>query len=839
MRNSIVIFLAILLGLPVLAQYEVQSDLTHNPTYWLNPHLKGLQEEEMTRDNVSNFELCEIGYFLETVSSFVEPDCDSSNGSISLIVNSSEEEFDYYLNDVLVESGAGNTMTFDGLASGAYRIRIESTNNQECELFIVLSNAGVDPIPPEIFEISAAFCGQGRIKKSLIIEIEVTNYTVFDAEGNLAGSLTQFTPNLNLVPGNYYVQKEGIATNCVAYFAFEIEQAVSAPLPFIDDFSNSNIFPNSANWADQQAFVNRSFAIDPLSIGVATLDGINEFGFPYQVADDFVAGSADSLTSQPFCVDDFEDADSLYFSFLFQPQGISDFPNADDSLFVDFKDDEGMWHQMWSIGGEELFEGMELQNDTFYQVTIPVVDDTLLLTNDETFFFDGFQFRFRNIASITGLNDPWHIDYVRLEPNATFSSLTIQNEFAFVYNPLPLLKNYSAMPWHQFYDYQEDEFVDSLRFTFRSTSNASNADAEFLYAIYELCDSIEIETNQGQQALNVVGPTNQTNNISIPLLGNTFEDLSENKEETDNIIVHTDYVFLTDNDFNKSNDTVSTDQIFSNYYAYDDGTAEKAYGVLGQGAQIAVEFKVNQPDFLKGIQIYFTHIVGDVSNNTFAIKAWQNIDNQTNGDVATNDVLIGSRGDLVPLYTGEVGGFTTYTFDEPIPIDSTFYVGLEQDFVDILNIGQDVNYLEYDTTYQFGVDSNAVFVDEFKHTYAGDKTFINANGVWLESIIPGAVMIRALVGPQNPVGTNVDELAIKEPNLTIYPNPANDVLHLNLNQYMPDVQIQLYDFAGRLLANYPANTNLVDVNQLSAGMYMLRLLDEKGQTLTTEKFVKH
>ena len=40
----------------------------------------------------------------------------------------------------------------------------------------------------------------------------------------------------------------------------------------------------------------------------------------------------------------------------------------------------------------------------------------------------------------------------------------------------------------------------------------------------------------------------------------------------------------------KENDTIIHHQIFENYYAYDDGSAEAAYGLVGQGAELAFRF---------------------------------------------------------------------------------------------------------------------------------------------------------------------------------------------------------------------------------------------------------
>ncbi len=51
---------------------------------------------------------------------------------------------------------------------------------------------------------------------------------------------------------------------------------------------------------------------------------------------------------------------------------------------------------------------------------------------------------------------------------------------------------------------------------------------------------------------------------------------------------------VTDEDDYKWNDTITRYQVFNNYYAYDDGTAEAGYGLSGEGtagAAVAYRFE--------------------------------------------------------------------------------------------------------------------------------------------------------------------------------------------------------------------------------------------------------
>ena len=54
-------------------------------------------------------------------------------------------------------------------------------------------------------------------------------------------------------------------------------------LPFFDDFSTSRVLPNEDLWEDKYAFINSDYPIEPISIGVATLDAIDNMGNVYAI----------------------------------------------------------------------------------------------------------------------------------------------------------------------------------------------------------------------------------------------------------------------------------------------------------------------------------------------------------------------------------------------------------------------------------------------------------------------------------------------------------------------------------------------------------------------------
>ena len=141
-------------------------------------------------------------------------------------------------------------------------------------------------------------------------------------------------------------------------------------LPFFDDFSNYSGYPDNALWTDRHAFVNSSYAVFPPTVGVATLDALNDSGHLHYYADISQFG-ADTLTSRCIRLDSLfvpykkavTVADSIYMSFYFQPGGgygymwerIGNAPAVEDSIILEFYDNGNeRWNIVWASAGFEL-----------------------------------------------------------------------------------------------------------------------------------------------------------------------------------------------------------------------------------------------------------------------------------------------------------------------------------------------------------------------------------------------------------------------------------------------------------------------------------------------------
>ncbi|MDZ7778257.1 MAG: hypothetical protein U5L09_22885 [Bacteroidales bacterium] len=65
------------------------------------------------------------------------------------------------------------------------------------------------------------------------------------------------------------------------------QDSVRLTLPFFDDFSDGAVYPDSGRWSDRDALVNQDYAKFPVTVGVATLDAINQHGDIYPDASVF------------------------------------------------------------------------------------------------------------------------------------------------------------------------------------------------------------------------------------------------------------------------------------------------------------------------------------------------------------------------------------------------------------------------------------------------------------------------------------------------------------------------------------------------------------------------
>jgi hypothetical protein len=84
----------------------------------------------------------------------------------------------------------------------------------------------------------------------------------------------------------------------------------------------------------------------------------------------------------------------------------------------------------------------------------------------------------------------------------------------------------------------------------------------------------------------------------------------------------------------------------------------------------------------------------------------------------------------------------------------------------------------------------------------------------------------------NCASLSVGELSLD--TVSIYPNPATSVLHIEMTQSIK--QVTIYSMLGKAIVSTQSNT--VDVSGLSNGLFLIKIEDENGSVLT-ERFLKN
>jgi hypothetical protein len=551
-------------------------------------------------------------------------------------------------------------------------------------------------------------------------------------------------------------------------------------IPFLDDFSYPGPYPDPAHWQDNLVFINRDYAYSPPTIGVATFDGLNEKGYPY----DFLAGEsssalADSLTSNPidlaYPVDD-----SIYFSFYYQPQGRGNAPAPRDSLVLEFKSPTGTtWDRIWSKTGSVLNFKDTL---SWSLVMVPITNPAYLQK--------GFQFRFKNYATLSGSLDHWHIDYVYLNRLRKITDNVFDN-VSYVYNHPPLIKTYHQMPWRQ---YTKAYIAPSTTNLIKNNSST----AKNVNASHKITDI---------NGVPVFSFTFGNSNVA-PYVQNGYYKTTDVIDPFPLLTGPTSYFAEATLISSPKNDTLRYEQRFGNYFAYDDGTAEAALGMEKPNAELAIKFELNVTDTLRYVDIYFNPLLTNSALYTFNLKVWADAGGIPGSEIYTSRVLN-------PRYSNSgINGIIRYGLNQSVILNpGVFYVGFIQNSNKSLNVGLDLN-----TNNQF-------------------NTFYNVGTGWNTLPVAGSPLLHPVFGSDSTV-ISVPEMDAPLKTVEIYPNPANNDLHVRtLDLANHKIMYSIVDVYGREVDNKTLITPAtIDITDLSKGIYFIRMTGEKINS--TFKFIK-
>jgi hypothetical protein len=119
------------------------------------------------------------------------------------------------------------------------------------------------------------------------------------------------------------------------------------------------------------------------------------------------------------------------------------------------------------------------------------------------------------------------------------------------------------------------------------------------------------------------------------------------------------------------------------------------------------------------------------------------------------------------------------------------------------------------------------------------KSFMQAdmidNGMaeFVNAVDPNAAAVSA------PSSFNLATLSIEEENelsgLSLYPNPASDIVKISLPNGIQDIQIEVFDNAGKQIAMQLSPENTIDVSNIASGLYLITITS--NDIKTTKKLI--
>ena len=548
-------------------------------------------------------------------------------------------------------------------------------------------------------------------------------------------------------------------------------------LPFQDDFSFYEGRPKDTIWQyGGGAYVNHTYSTSPPTVGLCTLDGLDYSGRPYDTSFNTLAyGPGDTLRSDSIDLSGLNTNSGVVLSFFYEAGGVGDAPDPGDSLILEFYNplaSTNPWEIVWSADGTSA-------KTKWKYVAVPV--------NKLNYLNNGFQFRFRNWASTFGDYDHWNIDYVRVDKNRSIAD-TILNDFLFYQIPRTQLKGYFEVPYNHFAANPSYYLNDTVAVGVQNNSLIP------VLGTYKYTRSIDNVAYQSPTfvTLNLPPLARKIFPLAVLPFDSSAQQITQPCE-----LKHT-YLLqgagFDKNEKNLNNNIVVTNHLY-NYFAYDDGSAEFAYGLNVSGGKIAMQFTLLMPDTLRSVDMFFARLNEDVSKELFVLNVWQQIQPVESTPLATLEFQ-------KPRYSNWRNGFANYAFPNPVALPAgTYYIGWQQDGNKLLNLGVDAN----DTATQ--------------------HMFVNYTGTWANSTIPGAWMIHPQFGSVVPSRVS-PALPATHASITAYPNPAEDRITFKPEAGDKLLNGRIFNALGQQILQF-ANPD-VNIAQFAPGIYYVHITTQKG-----------
>lgn len=611
--------------------------------------------------------------------------------------------------------------------------------------------------------------------------------------------------------------------------AHRVQALPPMSLPFFDDFSDPFVDTSGIRYADvnrwensYSVWINPGLGIKSPTVNVATFDGLDSAGAAYNAIDLFANGYTDSLVSRRINLTEsasnpvsVAERNSVFLSFFYQWKGNGEVPDSRDYLEVQFKNNQNAWVTQATLRVDEA-----LVTDDFHFHIVQVSGDA--------FFHENFQFRFRSFGRLSGPYDTWNVDYVYLNKGRTIGDVSFPDRAA-ASTLSPLFGPYYAMPYYHF---QHQRTLTPVRFdvkNLKDVESSTNYTASITSQAYDN-DQVISTTNQtlvgskgvGDGGSGALSPFVRVTTVITDLPDPNDAQLFDPSADSVDLTIKATVISADEQDTKRIpfepydlrvNDTVSQTYSLKNYYAYDDGVAEYAVGLINSGDVIAYKFTLppNLHDTLKvleGFEIYFPPF-GLTSTITVDFLIFQDNNGVPQGE---GFFIIPSRA----LQNNGVNGFQRIRFFPELQIDrESFYIGWRQPISGRVLVGLDNSN-----------DTGAGIFSNLEGSVVPKDQFWEQN-----TTIKGSLMIRPIFGTGE---VDVNSGIGDEPAFDLYPNPSQG--KFTIEGLVDDPQIT--SVTGTTVALYVERTNgrtLIEMVGARPGLYVLRY--RQGAIMRTEKIM--
>ncbi len=591
-----------------------------------------------------------------------------------------------------------------------------------------------------------------------------------------------------------------------------IKAAVPVSLPFWDDFSftTEDHAVDSLWLSNNKVLVSRGQAVNPPTINVASFDGLNEFGAPYNSTDNLDFGYRDTLESQPIKMTEvgLPLRNSVFLSFFYQAGGYGEPPDIQDFLRLEFKNVNEEWETIATLTVENAADPT-----LFY--------DTLIRINQDRFYHDDFRFRFISFGRKSGRYDSWHIDYVYLNKNRSETddsypdrslSTPVSTIFGQYYSvPVNHFFQQAEINTTSFYIRNLFDIATVLNFNtyltskknYGGTSVSNSVSLDIITPIDGIGQGGTIQAHELREV--VIATLPDPNDVSL------FDPAATGIEFTMTLLLNSgDNKLLTDPESDYSviyepidfrwNDTTRISYFLDSAYAYDDGTAEYLAGLTEFGNQLAYQFvmKTTGQDTISELSVYFPYFAG-VSAGSVEFFILDN-ENGKPGNIKYEQTV-----DVIRTANNE---FTNIPLFEGVIVQDTFYIGYREPFSGRVRVGLD------------------------KSNNTGDRMYFRRteSGSWSNDWITGSLMIRPYFGEAEVV-TSVPEVRNQ---VSLYPNPNTGEFYVKgtadhlqvITMTGQQVSFTVEDVGGE---------KRINLTTVPSGLYFVRY--KSGTRVFTEKIV--